>query len=221
MGNNMKLLLTSGGLEGVLKNHLLDFIEKQPDQTRVAYIPVASEVEEDKSYAEADRQELVDIGFKVVDVDIKNPNEHDRLDNCDIIYVEGGNTFYLLDHVRKSGFDIKLKQLLDQGKVYVGVSAGSILAGQSIEVSRYGDKDRCGVTDSTGLKMVPFSITPHYNQDLEDGTAEKIKKFAEAGDPLVAITDSQAVLVVDNKISLVGPGEQYFWNTNPNPPSTE
>ncbi|MFH1142279.1 MAG: Type 1 glutamine amidotransferase-like domain-containing protein [Candidatus Uhrbacteria bacterium] len=92
---------------------------------------------------------MVDIGFKVIDVDIKDSNEHRRLDDCDIIYVEGGNTFYLLEHVRKSGFDHKLKTLVDYEKVYVGVSAGSILAGQSIEVGRYGDKDRCGVIDST------------------------------------------------------------------------
>ncbi|MFH1315846.1 MAG: Type 1 glutamine amidotransferase-like domain-containing protein [Candidatus Uhrbacteria bacterium] len=212
----MKLLLTSAGLAGEIKDHLIRLVGKEPEQTLVGYIPVAVEVESDKSYAAVDRQELVDIGFKVIDVDIKNPSEHQVLDDCDIIYVEGGNTFYLLDHVRKSGFDSKLSELIGQGKIYVGVSAGSILAGSSIEVSKYGDCDRYGITEFTGLNLVPFSITPHYNQDLESGTAEQINEFAQAGDPLVGITDSQAVLVVDDQISIIGPGQQYLWNTNPN-----
>ena len=209
----MKLLLTSAGLAGEIKDHLIRMVDKEPDQTLVGYIPVAVEVEADKSYAAVDRQELIDIGFQVIDVDIKDSNEHPRLDDCDIVYVEGGNTFYLLDQVRKSGFDNKLKLLLESGKVYVGVSAGSILAGQSVEVSKYGDKDQCGVKDFTGLKMVPFSITPHYNQDLEDGKAERIKRFAQAGDPLVAITDSQAVLVENGSTTIIGPGDKYLWNT--------
>jgi len=208
----MKLLLTSAGLGGEIRTKLLSWLDKDPDQVKVGYIATAVEVEDDKSYAKADRKELCDMGFVVRDIDIKDSSHHDQLNDCDVMYIEGGNTFYLLDHVRKSGFDTKLKQLLERGKIYVGVSAGSILMGQSIEVSRYGDKDRCGVTDSAGLKYVPFSITPHYNQDLEDGKAEHIKKFAQGGDPLIAITDSQAVLVEGDQISIIGPGEQYLWN---------
>ncbi len=209
----MKLLLTSAGLAGEIGQKLLSWLDKEPGQTKVGYIPTAIEVEEDKSYAEVDRKELVDLGFQVKDIDIKDSGYHDQLDDCDVIYIEGGNTFYLLGHVRKSGFDIKLKSLLESGKIYVGVSAGSILMGKSIEVSKYGDKDQFDVTDFSGLEYVPFSITPHYNQDLEDGKAEKIKAFAQAGDPLVAITDSQAVLVEDDKVSIIGPGEQCLWNT--------
>ncbi len=208
----MKLLLTSGGLNGEIGKTLLSLLDKGPQQTKVGYIPTAVEVEEDNSYAEADKKELEDIGFNVETIDIKDPNEHDRLDDCEIIYVEGGNTFYLLDQIRKSGFDKKLRLLLSQ-KIYVGVSAGSIIAGANIEVSKYGDKDRFGVTDFTGLSLVPFSITPHYNQDLEDGKADRIKRFADLGDPLVGLTDSQAVFVDGEKISIIGPGEQYIWNT--------
>ena len=133
---------------------------------------------------------------------------------CDIIYVNGGNTYYLLDKVRKSGFDKIIGELLDQGKIYVGVSAGSYLASPTIEAAgwKHTDPDRNVVKlkDLTALNLVPFIITAHYNR-------KKYRVAVSAGAakskyPVVALYDSQAVQVEGDKYKIVGEGKREFFN---------
>ena len=56
----------------------------------------------------------------------------ETLQRCHCIYVLGGNTFYLLHHMRRSGLDSLVRRRVEQGALYVGCSAGSIVAGRSI-----------------------------------------------------------------------------------------
>ena len=53
----------------------------------------------------------------------------------DIIFVEGGNTFYLLKAMRACNFEKIIRKLLKEGKVYIGASAGSIVAGKTIKTA--------------------------------------------------------------------------------------
>ncbi len=50
----------------------------------------------------------------------------------DAVYVTGGSTGYLLKRVKETGFDKILKKMVYAGKVYVGVSAGSLIAAPNI-----------------------------------------------------------------------------------------
>ena len=43
-----------------------------------------------------------------------------QLEAADIIYVSGGNTFYLLQELRRTGTDELLVREVDKGKLYVG-----------------------------------------------------------------------------------------------------
>ena len=55
------------------------------------------------------------------------------LSKADCIWVTGGNTFYLWHWMRETGVDAIIKQrVLEQGALYVGQSAGAIVAGNSI-----------------------------------------------------------------------------------------
>lgn len=206
------LLLSAGeALTGSIGQTLKNLVGTS--QAKVAFIATASEVVENTDYVDRDRIRLHELGFELIEIDLKRPEEFSHLDDCDVIFVEGGNTFYLLDQVRKSQFNKKLKELLKKGKIYVGISAGSILVGPSIEVSKYGDKNLHGVKDFKGLKLIPFNITPHFNEDSLTGKAEVIERETlESGMPLVALKDDQAILVQDKQYSILGPGELYLWN---------
>jgi len=59
-------------------------------------------------------------GFQVEDIDLENKKESELkeiLKDKDIIYVQGGNTFYLLKYIKESGFDKLVKQLIQKGKI--------------------------------------------------------------------------------------------------------
>lgn len=212
-----KLFLTSAGLPKETRDIFLEFFGKDPKGSKVAFIPTASDPEENKSYLERDKKVLKEIGFEIKEVDLKNENEQsllEKISDCDIIFVEGGNTYYLLDHVRKSGFNKALNKLLDQGKIYVGVSAGSYIACATIEAAgwKHTDPDRnvVNLKDLTALKLVPFIITAHYNREkyrvaVKDGAAKS--KY-----PVVALYDTQAIKVEGDKYQVVGNGKREFFN---------
>lgn len=203
------LLLTSSGMTGT-KEEILSVLPKPADKVRVAHIITASKVEEDTAYVDKDRELMKEAGFNVEDVDLEGKNKEQLmkiLGVADIIYVQGGNTFYLLSQMRKSGFDKIIRKLLRKGIVYIGVSAGSIVAGKTIETAGWGDNPDEKVVNLLslkGLKLVKSNIFAHYKpEDLE-----MIKqKPRRAKRKLRILTDEQALFVFGRKTTLVGEGE--------------
>ncbi len=128
-----------------------------------------------------------------------------------IIYVNGGNTFYLLYWVRKSGFDQVLPSFLERGGLYLGVSAGSYIACPTIEQAtwKHQDRNRIKITDFTALNLVPFLITAHFEEKYRPivDLAAKTTKY-----PILALNNTQAVLVKRKSITIVGKGKKEFWN---------
>ena len=98
----------------------------------------------------------------------------------DIIYMMGGNTFYLLDVIRKTSFDDKIRDFLSKGKIYIGSSAGSIIIGNTIEAAAPFDENNVGMAEFTALKLVDGIVVPHANRkeafinNLRSETDEKI-----------------------------------------------
>ena len=75
---------------------------------------------------------ILDLGIKKENIiEYKIGNEI-NLDDYDIIYMMGGNTFYLLDTIRKYNFDKDIISFLEKGKLYIGSSAGSEILGNSV-----------------------------------------------------------------------------------------
>ena len=56
-----------------------------------------------------------------------------KLKNNDYIYVTGGNTFFLLQEMNRSGAGDLIKTQINAGKLFIGESAGAILLAPDIE----------------------------------------------------------------------------------------
>jgi len=107
---------------------------------RTAFISTAAEGEDGpKTWLSDDRTALEEAGFSLFDYSIteKTPRQLRRdLGSCDIIHVNGGSTFYLLLQAQRSGFIKFIREFVADGGIYIGSSAGSIIAGPDISVSR-------------------------------------------------------------------------------------
>lgn len=206
----MKLLLTSAGFENPkVGKEFLKLVDKPASQIKVIFIPTASRTKEELFYVGKSRRELKEVGIKkenVKDLNLDHKVSFDEVKDFDVIYVCGGNTFYLLSKVRESGFDNIVKKFLDKGGVYVGASAGSMITTPSIESSDWKDLDRndIGLTDLTGLDFVPFMLVVHYESAREEGIKEEA---ASSKYPVRILTDKQAILVKDTETKLIGPNE--------------
>lgn len=191
-----KLLLTSAGfVNPKIGQTFLELIGKPSKDTRVLFIPTASRTPVELKYVEESQRQLVDMGItaeRIITENLEQKVTLDQFQNIDVVYVCGGNTFYLLDRVRKSGFDAVSKKLIEQGVVYLGVSAGSVLAGPDISISSPFDPNDVGLTDIRGLNLIDKVITPHYDKK-EKSIIEDFKQNLPY--PIIALTDNQALLV--------------------------
>ena len=204
--------MSSGGFRTPkLQKDLLEVLPKPPSQTRIAHVLTASKVSPDRAFVDRERKVLSDLGFQVEEVDIegKSPEELTKiLGGKDIVYVQGGNTFYLLKHVSESGFDTVVKGLIEGGVIYLGVSAGSYIACPTIEMTTWksSDDDKYGITDLSAMNLVPFLVCVHYNREkYREGLAEGIKASKY---PVKILTDEQALLIRDGEVKLIGSSEE-------------
>src|SRR3989344_4245488 len=107
------LLLTSAGMQ--VQQEIRKILPKAPRNTKVAHIITACNQLEQAPWRDKDKQQMLDAGFHVTDIDIQGKNEtHLRkiLKDSDVIYVQGGDPYLLLKHVKLSGFDKVVKEYL-------------------------------------------------------------------------------------------------------------
>ncbi|WP_159071212.1 Type 1 glutamine amidotransferase-like domain-containing protein [Campylobacter concisus] len=105
------------------------------------------------------------------------------ISQCDIIYVSGGNTFYLLNELRKSCAAQAIKNAVKAGKIYIGESAGAIVAAPDTRYATLMDENSAKTSDFTGLNLVDFYIVPHFGcEPFTQATHEIMEKFGNLYD---------------------------------------
>ena len=218
----MKLLLTSNGLSNQsIAKALFELVGKDPKDTSLVFIPTASNLEiGDKDWLIEDLNNLQKQGFKsIVNVDISAVPKDiwlPQIEEADVIFFEGGNTYYLMEWVNKSGLASLLPELL-KTKVYVGVSAGSMITNPNlnIKISQIIYREDLEETESIkGLNYVDFYFLPHLNSDYFTKVREEnIKKIADILQKKVyALDDNSALKIIDGKVEIVSEGECLEFN---------
>lgn len=82
---------------------------------------------------------------------------------ADLLFVGGGNTFRLLEHVQRAGFVDAVRAFHRSGGDYYGGSAGAVLACESIAIADGHDPNEAGLTDLTALGLIhDLAILPHF-----------------------------------------------------------
>ena len=176
---------------------------------RVAFIPTASKHEKVTFYVDADKKALVKLGL-IVDVldvsEVPSDETAQRLDEAACIFVEGGNTFFLLQELRRTGADARIRAQAAGGKLYVGASAGSMVAAASIEYARLMDKPSAAPElngDYAALGLVDFCVVPHFTNFPFKKAAEKIVQTYGDTLDLRPVSNHQAIVVEDGVATLL------------------
>lgn len=208
----MKLILASD-LNFLLK-HGYNLTGISKSEMKIGYITTASKVARDKNFFEKVKNFIKENHIIFEEIDIEGKSKHEMLNffkNKNVIHAEGGNTFYLLKAIRESGFAEVLKELLNEGKIYIGTSAGAYIMCPSIEVANWNEtgRDRFGLTDFSALNYVPFVLKVHYKDEMENLIKEKMKTLKY---PLRILRDGQGILVENDKYTFFGDGEEIDIN---------
>lgn len=203
----MKKLFLSSSFADVA-NLFIDFVNEECKGKSVTFIPTASIVEEIAFYVENDRKALESIGLIIDILEISTATDEEiqnKLRNNDYIYVSGGNTFFLLQELKKTGADKIIIEQINFGKTYIGASAGSIILSPNIEYVKGIDDFNKAETliNYSGLNIVDFYPVPHYtNVPFKDAVEEIISKY-ESELNLLPISNTQVIVVNNDKFKVL------------------
>ena len=203
----MKKLLLVSMFQNV--SHLLQRVMPDYKGKSVAYIPTASLAEEPGDWAALEKQNLEQMGLVVDEVEVSTA-PYDAIQRAlqknDLIYIAGGNTFFLLQELRRTGADQLIIEEVNKGKLYIGESAGAIVACPDIGYSSIMDdpKKAADLTDYTGLGLVDFYVVPHYQSREFKDSSEQMVQENQAQKKLAIINDHQAIWVWDEGVEILG-----------------
>ncbi len=173
----------------------------------LAFIPTASLHEKYTKYVDEAKQAFENLGLNVEVLDVSSaPKEltERTLQRCDLIYVSGGNTFFLLQELEKSGAKTIILEQVKGGKPYIGESAGSVIMAPNISYVKDVDDEKAApqLKSFEGLGLVDFYPLPHYKSfPFEEVTEKMLVKYAKLG--LKPITNQQALFVNGNQTTLI------------------
>ncbi len=174
------------------------------------FIPTAANADGGGTiYVKRQRRALEKLGIKacVLDISVAESNEITaKLLNSDIIYIGGGNTFYLLQELKRSGADMIIREQIALGKAYIGESAGAVIVAPSITYIEDMD-DRAAapdLSDCSALGLVDFYPLPHMNSFPFKKASRKIAGKYSNSLPIKAMTNNQAICVCNNEIKIIG-----------------
>ncbi len=130
-----------------------------------------------------------------------------KLQNADLIYVGGGNTVFMLETWKKTGFLDLIIDAYNRGVIIAGLSAGAIcwfekMYTDSVEGSKYEIKNGLGILD--GL------MSPHY--DIRPELDEIAKNYT-----VVYAVENKSAIVFKNGVflrSLSAGGNSYIFKNN-------
>ncbi len=138
------------------------------------------------------------------------------MERADILFFEGGNAYHLMRWLNKSGLTDLLPELL-KDKVYVGVSAGSMVTNPDLNLKLSQviyEEDMSETKELKGLNFVDFYFLPHLNSEwFEKMRKENIEKAAqEINRTIYALDDNSALKIIDGKIEVVSQGKWFAIN---------
>ena len=201
----MKKLFLASSFQDVAD--LLPDFEKNLKGKTITFIPTASIVETVNFYVKSGRKALEDMGLMVDELEISTASAEEitsKLKQNDYIYVTGGNTFFLLQEMKRTGTDQLIKEEVNSGKLYIGESAGAIVASADIEYAKGMDSvDEAPDLESfEALGLVDFYPVPHYNNPPFQEASKKIIDTYSSTLKLSPISNQEAILVNNEEIKV-------------------
>lgn len=200
-----KILLTSTGFNNKRFAELfLAQNSKEPKEIKVIFVPTAAVFDDAREMLPECMRDLTDAGIAPENIFVYHlgyvmSHTHSRayragqsdinpafrllsgeeIGEYDAIYFCGGSTKHLLAEIERTGFYDVLKQAVENGLFYIGVSAGSII---------------CAANLPGNLAYLDLKLNVHCK---EGSPCRKIE------DNPICLTDSQAVWICGDSIEVV------------------
>lgn len=176
-----KILLTSTGFENVnIKNKFLELLNCDIKDAKVLFIITAANDPEavrilSKCLDDLTICDIPDENITIYDMHKLLPQ--DEINKYNAIYVCGGSTQYLVDRISELNFKPVIDKYIENGGIYVGVSAGSVAASGEYE---------------NGLDLIKNIVDVHCDKGSNNGIIKN--------EDMISLTDNQAIYINEDEI---------------------
>ena len=186
------------GTESITKKYLSKMVSN-----KIVFIPTAGNVEPYTGYIDEGIEMLKSLGYEVEILDITKFDEiylKDKFLKTECICISGGNTFYLLQEIKRKNLVEVLFKRIKEGLFYIGESAGAIIMSENIEYNQIMDDKSIAseLDDYMGVNVFNHYVVPHLGEYPFEETAQKTLDTYQDKISLVAINNSEAILVNDS-----------------------
>ena len=186
------------GTKNITKKYLSKMISN-----KIVFIPTAGNVEPYTGYIDEGVEMLKSLGYELEIIDISKYDEDylkNKLSKTECICISGGNTFYLLQELKKKNLIGLLYERIKEGLLYIGESAGAIIMSENIEYNQIMDDKSIAseLDDYTGVNVFDHYVLPHIGEYPFEESTQKILENYQDKISLVAINNSEAILVNDS-----------------------
>ncbi len=207
---NCILASTSTIYNGTYLSYLLDSLEELFNGVdEILFIPYArpSGISHEE-YTEIAKKGFLKINKNLVGIHtFKDPIN--AIKNAKGIFTGGGNTFVLVSKLYELNLISPLKKAILSGTPYLGTSAGSNIAGVSMQTTN--DMPIVYPPSFKTLQIIPFNINAHYldpdpkSRHKGETRETRIKEFHKFNNtPVVGLREGSWIRLYNNKCTLEG-----------------
>jgi peptidase E len=174
-----KIVLTANGFENKnIGKTFLKMVNKESSQIKAVFVPTAAIDVDAIEVLPKCMHDLLDLNIPAKNIlvyDLHYKIEYEELIKYDAIYFCGGDPSYLLKRVNNTGFNTVLKQFVNNGGIYIGVSAGSIIVANNLPENLKYLNCRLDVHGTEGIGIGKFKPSEYEHIRLPDYRAVIIK----------------------------------------------
>ena len=213
----MKLFLCGGGDGEQVRDAYIKFNAIIDHNKPLLYIPLAME-----SFKYDSCYEWITKELKFMNIKIKMVNSFIELSSLNLfdycaIFIGGGNTFRLLDGLKKSGSFEQIKNYIMNDGIIFGGSAGSIIFGYDLDACMLDDSNDVGLTDCMGFNILNnISILCHFtNRDKSyDKKNNDYLLENSINRRFLALPEEDTLFINNNEIEVIGSKDFYLFDNN-------
>ena len=187
-----------------MDRHILSLVPK--DKPKVVIVPTAAAHENPGLAARNGIQYFDNLGAESTSAmilnrdDANNPDAVENLHDPDIIYITGGDPWFLFETLRDTVTWEKMASLYDEGAMIAGSSAGAMVLAEKMKT-----RAPSHWTDALNLAK-NVAILPHHEKPLSD-RLKPLRKALPPHIPLLGIAPATACINTGSKIwEVVGVG---------------
>lgn len=201
-----KLVLHSDQVKGKTQMDEASLSLFNSPKSKIAYIPSQSDLERKYFNEKVEWYKqfgITDLLYYDIDKEY-DEGKKDKLLACDGIFLSGGNTYYFLNNLKNLNFLPLLRNYVKKGGVLIGVSAGSIIMSETIDITTLHDENSTGLKDYSSLGLVNFDFFPHLNWNKEKYLKDVVEYSKTSKSVIYACNDGDGIIVDGDNMQFFG-----------------